>query len=126
MTNDALDKVTACLKALPTKIKIGAYDWKVVLLDGDEGLLGQADFTSLELRFWPENLTSAGHAVGVALHECLHVIFDNHRLGPARHKRRREYEEIIVLGFESGLITLYRDNPRLLPWMKKWLAVAST
>jgi hypothetical protein len=36
-----------------------------------------------------------------------------------RDKKARE--EQIVSAFESGLISLLRDNPKLLTWMKKWL-----
>jgi len=30
-------------------------------------------------------------------------------------------EEAIILGFEAGLVSLFRDNVPLLIWMKKWL-----
>ena len=68
----------------------------------------------------PENLTSPSHVVGVALHECLHVIFDAHNLGKMK-RDKEEREEAIVMGFEAGLVSLFRDNPKLLTWMKKWL-----
>ena len=110
--------VNACVRSLPTTIKIGAYDWSVMLLDGSDGdLYGQADFSVHHIRLWPDNLTSHGHAVGIVLHECLHVIFDNEGMG----KKLNRKEEIIIKGFESGLVSLFRDNPKLLTWMKKWL-----
>jgi hypothetical protein len=64
--------------------------------------------------------TGAGHAVGITLHECPHVIFDNQGLEHMK-KRKDDREEQIVLGFEAGLVSLFRDNPKLLTWMKKYL-----
>ena len=110
--------VNACVRSLPTPIKIGAYDWTVEIIDGADGdLYGQADFDVRHIRLWPGLITSPGHAVGIVLHECLHVIFDNHGLS----KKLNRKEEIIIEGFEAGLISLFRDNPKLLTWMRKWL-----
>lgn len=112
--------VDACVTELPSTVKIGAYDWTVVTLEDAGDNCGQADFETRQLRLWPKNLTDADHVVGIFLHECLHVIFDNH--GLERMKRGRDdREEQIVLGFEAGLIALYRDNKKLLTWMRKWL-----
>jgi hypothetical protein len=114
------EEVSACVRRLPKTIKIGPYDWQVRVMEGAEGLCGQADFETSQLRLWPENLTSPSHVVGVALHECLHVIFDAHNLGKMK-RDKEEREEAIVMGFEAGLVSLFRDNPKLLTWMKKWL-----
>jgi hypothetical protein len=112
--------VEACIKAMPKAIKLGAYDWKVVLEHGDEDMYGEAVFATDTLRLWPKNLTSASHAVGIVIHECLHVIFDH--AGLEKLKRgREEREEQIVMGFQDGLVSLLRDNPKLMTWMKKWL-----
>ena len=109
-----------CLAGLPRKLKVGAYDWAVVLHEGDDGLCGQADFAVHRLNLWPKNLTSPSHTVGIVLHECLHVIFENQ--GLEKMKRGKEdREEAIVVGFEAGLISLFRDNPKMFTWMKKWL-----
>jgi hypothetical protein len=112
--------VAQCIAALPRTIKIGAYDWKLIVAEGESELAGQARFASDELAVWPANLTSPAHAVGVVLHECLHVIFDNNGIGKMKRKKD-EREEAIILGFETGLVSLFRDNPKLLTWMKKWL-----
>lgn len=113
--------VESCINSLPMVIKIGAYDWSVVLEDNDDGLCGQAVFETSSIRVWPKNLTSPGHAVGIVLHECLHVIFDNHSLGHLK-RDKEDREEQIILGFEAGLISLFRDNQKLMTWMRKWLA----
>jgi hypothetical protein len=113
--------VEACVAALPKTIKIGPYDWSVTLMEGKEGeLCGQADFAVQHLRLWPENLTSPNHVVGIFLHECLHVIFGNHGLDKMK-RDKEEREEAIVAGFESGLVSLFRDNPKLMNWMTKGL-----
>lgn len=104
----------------PTKIKIGAYDWRVVLEEGEGDTCGQADFGAHALRLWPENLTSNNHLAGTLLHECLHVIFDNGNLRQLK-KDKEKREEQIVSAFEAGLVSLLRDNPKLFIWMKKCL-----
>jgi hypothetical protein len=109
-----------CLLSLPGKIKIGAYDWSVAVHADMDDKCGQADFETHTIRIWQDNLTSPNHAVGIVLHECLHVIFDNEKLSKLK-KDKEEREEQIVLGFESGLVSLFRDNPKLVNWMKKWL-----
>lgn len=112
--------VEACIADLPKTIKIGAYDWTVVIETVDEGNCGQADFATCRLRLWPATLTSPNHAVGIVLHECFHVIFENQGLEQLK-RDKDEREEQIVLGFEAGTVSLFRDNRKLMSWMKKWL-----
>lgn len=106
--------------AVPRKLKIGAYDWTVVLEEGVHDKCGEADFEPQVIRLWPGSLTSDGHAVGILLHECLHVLYDNAALGKVRGTKD-DKEEAIVMGFEQGLVSLFRDNPKLLTWIKKGL-----
>lgn len=117
------EAVASCIRSLPNKLKVGAYDWSVMVMgeaDGDSDVCGQADFEFHQLRLWPTRLTTPGHVVGITLHECLHVIFEN--AGLIQLKRGKDdREEQIIIGFETGLISLLRDNPKLLTWMKKWL-----
>lgn len=116
------EQVEALLRTLPRKIKVGAYDWKVSLEEGADEHCGQADFEPQIIRLWPDSLTSPAHAVGILLHECLHVIYDNEDLeDKVVHSDPEDLEEDIVVGFEQGLVSLYRDNPRLLTWIKKGL-----
>lgn len=115
--------VEACVRAMPRSIKIGPYDWKVVIetedRDGEE-LYGQAVFDNKTVLLWPKHLLSASHIVGIVIHECLHIIFDH--AGLAKLKRgKEEREEQIVLGFQDGLVGVLRDNPKLMTWMKRWL-----
>lgn len=113
------DDLETCLRGLPRRLKVGAYDWTTAMEDGDSELCGSANFQTQRILLWPSNLTSPGHAVGTLLHECLHIIFENHELD--KGKRKADYEERIVLSFEAGLVSLFRDNPKLMIWMKRWL-----
>ncbi len=108
---------------MPKKLKIGAYDWHVIIeavTPEEDDKCGQALFATNHLKVWPENLTSPSHLVGVVLHECLHVIFDNEKLEKLK-KSKEDREEQIIAGFESGLISLFRDNPKFVVWMRKHL-----
>jgi hypothetical protein len=113
--------VSSCLAGLPGALRIGAYDWTIKLEEGSGDFCGLADFAIQHLYLWPDNLNSPSHAVGIFLHECLHVIFMNQGLEQLK-RGREDREEQIVMGFEAGLTSLFRDNPKLLTWMKKWLA----
>jgi len=112
--------VAACLQSLPKTLKIGAYDWSVTLMDDADAFCGQADFAVHRLRLWPANLNSPSHVVSVTLHECFHVVFDVQGLGDLK-RGKEDREEQIVLGFETGVVSLFRDNPKLLTWTKRWL-----
>lgn len=113
-------KIASTLRALPWPIKIGPYDWSISIEEGENDNCGQADFEFHTIRLWPANLHSPSHIVGILLHECLHVIFDNEKLLKLK-KDKEEREEQIVSGFESGLVALLRDNPKLITWIKKCL-----
>lgn len=118
------EQVEALLRTLPRRIKVGAYDWRVVLNTEDAEIekCGEADFEHHIVNLWPEHLNSPDHAVGIVIHELLHVIFDNEDLEHKTvHSDPEDLEESIVIGFEQGLVALYRDNPRLLTWIKKGL-----
>ncbi|SHH47999.1 hypothetical protein [Bradyrhizobium erythrophlei] len=114
-------EVDTLLKALPRRIKVGAYDWRVILNEEEADIekCGEADFEHHVVNLWPSHLNSPDHAVGIVIHELLHVIFDNADL--EGNHTSPDPEEEIVIGFEQGLVALYRDNPRLLTWIKKGL-----
>lgn len=112
-------EVSECLHRLPKKVKLGPYDWRIVLQDGHSDHCGMADFEEQTIQLWGDDLTSPGHCVGIFLHECLHVIYDNRDLGNVAVGL--DLEETVVIGFEHGLIQLFRDNTKLLTWMKKGL-----
>ena len=118
-----MSDVEALLRTLPRKIKVGAYDWRVVLNSDprpDEvDKCGEADFEHHVVNLWPQNLISPDHTVGILIHELFHVFWDNADLHHS--SRSDDQEEEIVIGFEHGFVSLFRDNPRLLTWIKKGL-----
>jgi len=113
-------EVAKCLGELPRTLKIGAYDWVITFEASDSELEGQAEWETHFVRLWPAALTSPSHVVGTVLHECLHVIFGNQRLESLK-RTKEDREEQIVGGFEAGLVSLFRDNPKFLTWIKRWL-----
>ena len=116
-------EVEAVLRTLPRKIKVGAYDWRITFQDGANEKCGEADFEFHRVTLWPDNLIDPQHAVGIVIHEILHIIFDDRSLVDALSSGddQDDQEESIVVGFETGLVSLYRDNPKLLTWIKRGL-----
>jgi hypothetical protein len=113
--------VTDILRTLPKKLKLGAYDWKIALQDESaEGeFCGLTEFEIATIHIWPKQLNSADHAVGIVLHEILHVIWDNHDL--KNSPKSDDQEEEIIVAYEQGLVSLFRDNPKLLTWLRRGL-----
>jgi len=108
--------VEAVLKTLPRKIKVGAYDWRIKIASGEnDDAWGEAEADKHLITLWPEDMPSAQFLVGILMHELLHGIFSSDWLTMA------DQEEAVVQGFERGLVALYRDNPKLLNWIKRGL-----
>lgn len=112
------EQVEALLRTLPRKLKIGAYDWRVIVEEGENEDLGNTVWDTYRILIWPEMFPSTQHAVGTILHEILHVIHDNEDI---EQTDRLYCEEEVVSGFETGLISVFRDNPKLLTWIKRGL-----
>lgn len=110
------EEVSARLRTLPRKLKVGAYDYRTEIHAGKnpEDDYGTVSFEDFKINLWPEAMPSSEFLVGVVLHELLHIIYENIGLAGLD-------EEKTVTGFEVGLVALYRDNPKLLTWIKKGL-----
>lgn len=108
-------EVEAVLTTLPRRIKVGAYDWRIKIDTGPSEDFGEMDDEKATITIWPANHQSPERLVGTVLHEVLHVIY------AGINDRDRELEEPVVLAFEAGLISLFRDNPKLLNWIKRGL-----
>jgi hypothetical protein len=113
-------EVEAVLKTLPRRIKVGAYDWRIKIDTEPSEDYGEANYDKAEITVWPANHQSPERLVGTVIHELLHVIYENEQLAGAGVVSR-EPEERIVGGFETGLVSLFRDNPKLLNWIKRGL-----
>jgi hypothetical protein len=108
--------VEAVLKTLPRRIKVGAYDWRIKVDPGPSEDYGETNFDKAEITIWPAIHQSPERLVGTVIHELLHVIYDNEAI-----EDKRSSEEAIVVSFETGLVSLFRDNPKLLNWIKRGL-----
>lgn len=115
------EQIEALMKTLPKRLKIGAYDWTVVVNEGVSENYGQAVYDKNELHLWPDMFLGNAQAVGIVIHELLHAVIDDRDLMPDFRRRLANQEEALVTGLEIGLITLFRDNPRLMTWIKRGL-----
>ncbi len=106
------------IRTLPRKLKIGAYDWRIKIATGDNDAWGETEALKQEITIWPEDMPSAHFCVGIVLHEILHALYSVDWLEPADTEAK---EESIVAGYERGLVALFRDNPKLLTWIKRGL-----
>lgn len=109
--------VEVVLRTLPRRIKVGAYDWRIKVDPGPSEDYGETDYDKAEITIWPANHQSPERLVGTVIHELLHVIYADKELDGAVGDR----EETVVVGFEIGLVSLFRDNPKLLNWIKRGL-----
>ena len=118
MTSDveASGAIASVLKTLPRRIKVGAYDWRIKIDTEPSEDYGETDFDKAEITIWPANHQSPERLVGTVIHELLHVLYgEEEKTGAALG------EEAIVVSFETGLVSLFRDNPKLLNWIKRGL-----
>lgn len=114
-------EVEAVLRTLPRKVKVGAYDYRIRLHEKltEDDNWGDYDTRAMEINIYgTEEMPSAVFLVGVVLHELLHAIWAVEivdLVGDGDH------EEYVVSNFETGLVSLFRDNPKLLTWFKRGL-----
>jgi hypothetical protein len=107
--------VEVVLRTLPRRIKVGAYDWRIKVDPGPSEDFGETNYDKAEITIWPANHQSPERLVGTVIHEALHVIYDDKELATSNE------EEAVVVAFETGLVSLFRDNPKLLNWIKRGL-----
>jgi hypothetical protein len=107
--------VEVVLRTLPRRIKVGAYDWRIKVDPGPSEDYGETNFDKAEITLWPANHQSPERLVGTVIHELLHVIHDDKAV------QQDAEEEMVVVAFEQGLVSLFRDNPKLLNWIKRGL-----
>jgi hypothetical protein len=112
--------VEQLLRTLPLRVKVGAYDYRLVLSE-DWGPDGEDTWGHCDANTYVIHVYGLRHApnpefvVGVVIHEILHAVWDERHLG------KRPDEEKVVSRLEVGLLSLFRDNPKLINWIKKGL-----
>lgn len=117
-------EVEAVLKTLPRRIKVGAYDWRIKIDTNPSEDYGETNYDKAEITIWPANHQSPERLVGTVIHELLHVIYDEKEIGDVVDNPPAgavDGEEEVIVGFETGLVSLFRDNPKLLNWIKRGL-----
>lgn len=107
------------LRRLPKTLQIGAYDYRILIADDDPDHWGLTDIDNKTITIWPRGMRDSAFLVGIVIHEITHVIYHNADLDLGAIID--EPEERIVIEFEQGLVSLYRNNPKLLTWIKKCL-----
>ena len=95
-------------------IKIGSTDYSIEYVPLNEELFGDFSYINSRIRI-EQNLTGPP-LVDTVLHEVLHAIW---RLGQLKDKK--EDEERVVAVMATYLTQVLRDNPALMPWLRKHL-----
>jgi hypothetical protein len=95
-------------------IKIGSTDYSIEYVPLNEELFG--DFSYINSRIRIEQNLIGPPLVDTVLHEVLHAIW---RLGQLKDKK--EDEERVVSVMATYLTQVLRDNPALMPWLRKHL-----
>ncbi|MDQ3014189.1 MAG: hypothetical protein M3X11_26220, partial [Acidobacteriota bacterium] len=100
------------MSKLPPAVKIGAYDFKFICNKGHEAdAHGEIYYVSQEI-FLSSKFPSPERAVDTVLHEIFHGLWHQSLL------KRKEREEPVVTTMATGLTQVFRDNPKLLEWIR--------
>jgi|TARA_R110000803_G_scaffold209119_1_gene278368 hypothetical protein len=95
-------------------IKIGSTDYSIEYVPLNEELFGDFSYFNSRIRI-EQNLTGPP-LVDTVLHEVLHAIW---RLGQLKDKKEDEERAVAIMA--SYLTQVLRDNPALMPWLRKHL-----
>lgn len=103
---------------VPTKIKVGANDYKVTTFkecqtDETGEYRGRVRYRDRTMHIVQDSI--AIDTADTVLHETLHCVVDHYGL----HNILKENEEQTVSQLSSGLIMVFRDNPKLLDYLKE-------
>jgi hypothetical protein len=111
---------------LPKKVKIGYSVFKIkhcrkgvdigeVRKKGKAADFGECDFASQTIRVFGKQ--GPDEFCNTILHEILHGINDIHKI---KFKSSKQ-EEAYVTSYADTILTLFKDNPRLLTWIQRQL-----
>lgn len=103
---------------LPTKVKIGALTYPVVVCkskqnDRGDPIFGFHDSTRVEIEIYPDGV-AANQVALTLLHEIFHAIYHDRNLPDKR-------EELIVDQLSAGVAQFMRDNPGAVRWIMEML-----
>lgn len=102
------------IESLPDIIRIGPYDIKVEKVERVDGKDDDyANFLAVEEKLIIiYEFGSKLAAADTVIHELLHGIWK------FQHLPKKSEEERTVSVIATGLITIFRDNPKLLKWIE--------
>ena len=111
--------VDKLLKALPSSVKVGPHTWKIKVVEdltdeNEQRIYGQSQGSTLTVTL-KKDLPTPEFAVGVLIHELYHSALFS--FGCSAPKK----EEGQALFTEMAWVTIFRDNPWLLDWIKRGL-----
>ena len=110
-------RVEAAIEALPRLIRVGPYDYEIVIWGaveaGASNRIGQHSSMAHEICLLREQV-SVVMFVDTFLHECLHALWYVWAVG------EDDKQERTVTMLATGLTSLHRDNP----WLAGWISTA--
>ena len=93
-------------------VKVGPTDFSIEYVPLNDELFGDFSYINSRIRI-EENLKGTA-LVDTVLHEILHAMW---KLGQLKDKREDEERAVAIM--ETNLTKVLRDNPKMLPWLKK-------
>lgn len=90
----------------PLKLRIGLFDYTVLALPANSGLMGQIDFQDREIRLRTE--MCAVSQVQTLIHELIHGAIEM-----SGQSGRKFAEEEVCMTLDGPLTMILRDNPEL-------------
>jgi hypothetical protein len=113
-------EVAKWVKEAPKAIKVGGFDYELTIqsdwLKNSEGenSWGLCDFANRKFQIGnTAGVPSVRELASTLLHEIMHAIWDQYYLG------KKASEENAIRALEQGLVGIFRDNPKLGPWLIK-------
>ena len=112
--------------AMPESVLIGPHTFSLnvnsAAVDAECVRSGRTLFGYTELGAQSIFLVGAPRLVGtmlreVAVHECLHAIFDSCGLSHGLRQNNTYSEEALVQSIDTAVLSLMRDNPALVAWL---------
>lgn len=100
------------MKQLPSSVRVGPYDFKIISPVQDQNNWGELSYTEHVIRL-RGNFPSPQMMVDTVLHELLHACWFTGGLG------KKVGEERAVNTLSTQLTQVLRDNPELFMWMRE-------
>ena len=124
LTKKEANELAKLLNDLPSPVRVGPWDIKIEAREGyPEGLESHIPWglyspdRNLILICRCDEIPNKYWLAGTVIHELLHAMWHVAHLDDKSVK-----EELAVTMLERGMVSLFRDNPKLLKWWSKAVA----